>query len=162
MFSPNKGRAPGKWPVWLLGLALTLMFSTGLRAEEEAVTHEEAAETQEEESEDATPSTATYVQLEPRFTINYQQGGRLRYMTLALSLVVADSTAALEVNAHSDAIRHEVIMLVSSKTDSTFKSHDGREHLKEELRDRLREVLERETGKPLVEQVYITDMILQG
>lgn len=103
-----------------------------------------------------------YVQLEPNFTINYTDNNRLRYMTLAVSLAVGSNEAALDVNAHSDAIRHAIIMLVSAKTDDTFKTHEGREQLRQEILETVQALLEREVGEPLVTEVYITDMILQG
>jgi len=114
------------------------------------------------EDEEDTPVGDIYVPLEPNFTINYTDNNRLRYMTLALSLVVETNEAALDINAHSDALRHEIILLVSSKSDETFKTHEGREQLREELLERIQMVLEQEVGEPLVSQVYITDMVLQG
>ena len=112
--------------------------------------------------ENAPPAGNIYVPLEPNFTINYTDNNRLRYMTLALSLVVENNEAALDVNAHSDALRHEIIMLVSAKSDETFKTHEGRAQLRQELLKRVQSVLEQEVGDPLVSEVYITDMILQG
>ncbi|GGX47412.1 flagellar basal body-associated FliL family protein [Saccharospirillum salsuginis] len=112
--------------------------------------------------EDAPAAGTIYVPLEPNFTINYTDNNRLRYMTLALSLVVENNEAALDINAHSDALRHEIIMLVSSKSDETFKTHEGREQLRQELLERIQAILDQEVGAPLVSEVYITDMVLQG
>ena len=65
--------------------------------------------------DDMTPVGLTYVELEPNFTINYGQGSRLRYLQTSISLMVPSGEAALEVSAHSDAIRHEIIMLISAQ-----------------------------------------------
>lgn len=117
---------------------------------------------EDEDDEEGTPAGDIYVPLEPNFTINYTDNNRLRYMTLALSLVVDTNEAALDINAHSDALRHEIIMLVSSKSDEAFKTRQGREQLRQELLERIQTVLEQEVGEPLVSEVYITDMVLQG
>lgn len=142
-------RQPGRMCVWLLSLLLVAALCGSASAEDEA-------------DEDAIVPGDIYVQLEPNFTINYTDNNRLRYMTLAVSLVVETNEAALDVNANSDALRHEIIMLVSSKSDETFKTREGREQLRQELLERIRSVLEQEVDEPLVRDVYITDMILQG
>lgn len=104
----------------------------------------------------------TYVALEPEFTVNYGQGGRLRYLKAAVTLEVTNSVAALEVNAHSDAIRHEVIMLVSEQSVEEIRSPESRQKMQEELLKRLRALMERETDQPMVKNVLFTSFVVQG
>lgn len=143
-----------QWRPLRIGLITALMAFVGL------VCGSVLAE--DEADDEAIGNGSVYVQLEPNFTINYTDNNRLRYMTLAVSLAVENNEAALDVNAHSDAIRHEIIMLVSAKTDADFNTLEGREQLKQEVLERVQAVLEREVGEPLVSDVFITDMILQG
>lgn len=104
----------------------------------------------------------TYVALEPEFTVNYGQGGRLRYLKAAVTLEVTNNEAALEVNAHSDAIRHEVIMLVSEQSVEEIRSPESRQKMQDELLKRIRTLMERETDQPMVKNVLFTSFVVQG
>lgn len=105
-----------------------------------------------------------YVELEPNFTLNYGDmvGGRLRYLQTAITLQVADNLAALEVNAHADALRHAIIMHITAQDHDTVRSNSGRETMQEELLFELQRIMERETGEPMIERVLFTFFVLQG
>lgn len=103
-----------------------------------------------------------YVSLEPEFTVNYGQGGRLRYLKAAVSLAVPDDQAALEVNTHSDAIRHEIIMMISEQSGDEIRSAQSRREMQQELLERIRDFMEEETGAPQVQNVLFTSFIVQG
>lgn len=113
-------------------------------------------------AEDATATGPTYVELEPSFTINYGASSRLRYLQASISLLVPDGTAALEVSTHSDAIRHEIIMLISAQDRETLTSTAGRSELQVDLLERIQAYLEQETGAPQVDQVLFTAFVIQG
>lgn len=113
-------------------------------------------------AEDEGTTGPVYVALEPEFTVNYGEGDRLRYLQAAVTLQVADNNAALEVNVHSDALRHEIIMTISEQTAETIRSSQNRQIMQEELLDRLRALMEEETGEPMIEQVLFTSFVVQG
>lgn len=113
-------------------------------------------------AEDASVGGPTYVELEPSFTINYGAGSRLRYLQTSISLLVPSSAAALEVSSHSDAIRHEIIMLISAQDRDTLTSTQGRATLQEQLLERIQAYMEQETGAPQVDQVLFTAFVIQG
>lgn len=108
------------------------------------------------------PLGPNYVALEPEFTLNYGQGDRLKYVQLSVTLEVDDNNAALEVNAHADSIRHAVIMQFAREEESTLRSIEGRELIRERLLDRLREVMEREVGEAMIRKVLFTSIVVQG
>ncbi|MCH8530035.1 MAG: flagellar basal body-associated FliL family protein [Saccharospirillum sp.] len=105
-----------------------------------------------------------YVELEPNFTLNYGDmvGGRLRYLQTAITLQVADNAAALEVNAHADALRHAIIMHMTAQDHETVRTNQGRETIQEELLFELRRIMEQETGEPKIERVLFTFFVIQG
>lgn len=133
-------------PFHLLSLAVTLWCCLSLPAS----------------AEDAVATGPTYVELEPSFTINYGEGSRLRYLQASISLLVPDGTAALEVSTHSDAIRHEIIMLISAQDRETLTSTTGRSELQTELLEQIQGYMEQETGAPQVDQVLFTAFVIQG
>lgn len=105
-----------------------------------------------------------YVELEPNFTLNYGDmvGGRLRYLQTAITLQVADNAAALEVNAHADALRHAIIMHMTAQDHDRVRSNQGRETIQEELLVELQRIMEREAGEPMIERVLFTFFVVQG
>lgn len=127
---------------WVLVLALSL-FSLVAQAEDE-------------------PVGPNYVALEPQFTLNYGEGDRLKYVQLSVTLEVDNNAAALEVNAHSDSIRHAVIMQFAQEEEATLRSVEGRELVRERLLDRLRAVMEREVGEAMIRKVLFTSIVVQG
>lgn len=108
------------------------------------------------------PVGPNYVALEPQFTLNYGQGDRLKYVQLSVTLEVDNNAAALEVNAHSDSIRHAVIMQFAQEEEATLRSVEGRELVRERLLDRLRAVMEREVGEAMIRKVLFTSIVVQG
>ncbi|WP_157954353.1 flagellar basal body-associated FliL family protein [Saccharospirillum mangrovi] len=127
---------------WVL-VAVVSMFSLTVQAEDE-------------------PVGPNYVALEPQFTLNYGQGDRLKYVQLSVTLEVDNNNAALEVNAHSDSIRHAVIMQFAQEEEATLRSVEGRELVRERLLDRLRAVMEREVGEAMIRKVLFTSIVVQG
>lgn len=105
-----------------------------------------------------------YVELEPNFTLNYGDmvGGRLRYLQAAITLQVANNAAALEVNAHADALRHAIIMHMTAQQAETVRSNEGRETIQEELLFELQRIMEQETGEPMIDRVLFTFFVVQG
>lgn len=104
----------------------------------------------------------SYVDLEPAFTLNYGDPRRSRYIQASITLRVRDTAAALEVTAHSDAIRHLIIMLFSRQPDEKVRSSAGRDEILEQALRELQDLMSRETGKTLIDRVLFTAFILQS
>lgn len=103
----------------------------------------------------------SYVDLEPAFTLNYGDPRRTRYLQASITLRVRDSTAALEVTAHSDAIRHTIIMLFSRQPDEKIRSAGGRDEILEQALRELQDLMLKETGRTLIDRVLFTAFVLQ-
>lgn len=112
-------------------------------------------------ADEDTAVTAGYVELDPAFTLNYGDMRRTRYIQTTMTLRLSDSQTETEVKAHSDAIRHTIIMMFSEQTTETLKSTEGRDELLKQLTTELQNLMKRETGRPLIERVLFTTFILQ-
>ncbi len=114
-------------------------------------------------AEDSPASTGTdYVDLEPAFTLNYGDPRRIRYLQASITLRVEDTAAALDVTAHSDAIRHTIIMLFARQPEEKIKTSAGRDDILDQALQELQELMLKETGKTLIDRVLFTAFILQG
>lgn len=103
----------------------------------------------------------SYVDLEPAFTLNYGDPKRTRYLQASITLRVRDSAAALDVTAHSDAIRHTIIMLFSRQPTEKIKSSAGRDDILDQALRELQDLMLKETGRTLIDRVLFTAFVLQ-
>lgn len=112
----------------------------------------------------AVPSSTgpSYVDLEPAFTLNYGNAQRIRYVQTTITLRVRDSAAALDVTAHSDAIRHTIIMLFSRQPAEKIRSAAGRDEILEQALRELQDLMLKETGKTLIDRVLFTSFVVQA
>lgn len=104
---------------------------------------------------------ASYVELEPAFTINIGDLRRTRYIMATLSLRVIDSATELQVTEHNDAIRHILIMLFSEQTQDQLRTTEGRDQFLSQATKQIQDLMIRETGSPLIEMVLFTSFIMQ-
>ncbi len=88
---------------------------------------------------------AVYVALEPPFTVNLQGTGGNRYFQ----------------TRHLPVIRNDLVLLFSSKDAKELASVEGKERLRAEALAAVQKVLEVETGKVEVEQLFFTSFVMQ-
>ena len=104
----------------------------------------------------------SYVDLEPAFTLNYGNPKRTRYIQASITLRVRDSSAAIDVTAHSDAIRHTIILLFSRQPEEKIRTSSGRDEILEQALRELQDLMIKETGKTLIDRVLFTAFVLQS
>ncbi len=104
-----------------------------------------------------------YVNLTPTFVTNYgvSDTGRLRYIKADVTVRVANKEAEYATRYHLPALRNRLVLLLSRQDDSTISSSSGRETIKAEALQELREVLEEEEGEPHIEDLMFTNFVVQ-
>lgn len=102
-----------------------------------------------------------YLELEQAFTLNYGDLRRTRYIQTTMTLRLSDAQTELTVKAHTDAIRHTIIMQFSEQSSDTLKSTVAREEFLTQLTAELQDLMVKETGEPLIERVLLTTFIMQ-
>lgn len=104
---------------------------------------------------------AVYHQIRPPFIINFMVGDKSRYLQADVTLMMRDPTVLDAVTLHTPLIRDAVIDVLSNQDYLFLQTEDGKVALQEEMRRRVRELLARETGRPGIEQVFITNFVMQ-
>ncbi|HET8710089.1 MAG TPA: flagellar basal body-associated FliL family protein [Spongiibacteraceae bacterium] len=102
-----------------------------------------------------------YQVLEPAFVANYQSGGRPHYLQVSLAVMARDDAAIDAVKTHMPLLRNRVVMLLSGESFEQLQTDEGRVQLQQKLLTAIREILQKETGKPQVEQVFFTAFVMQ-
>lgn len=102
-----------------------------------------------------------YVELKPAFVANYGGPGAMRYVKADLAVRVEGGEAMAKVEHHAPQLRHHLVMLLSRQTDESLSTPEGKEALRQEALTAIRQVFEQEEGKPLVEDLLFTSLIVQ-
>jgi flagellar FliL protein len=132
-------------------------------AEEAAPAEGDGTEAEEDGAEAAqmVKPGAIYIPLKPAFVVNYGGAGRLKYIKADISLRLQDSTAANSVRHHMPYIRNNLMMLFSAQTDESISSQEGKEALRQEALQTVREVIQKEDQAEGVVDLYFNAFLIQ-
>ncbi|HLA30705.1 MAG TPA: flagellar basal body-associated protein FliL [Pseudomonas sp.] len=104
---------------------------------------------------------AIYEELVPAFVVNFKHQGRARYMQVSVALMVRDQVALDALKVHMPVLRNRLVMLFSAQDFAALMTPVGKEMLRQQATASVQELAEKETGKPTVEQVLFTNIVLQ-
>lgn len=122
----------------------------------------EAGDAEEGEGGAPTPNAgAIYVPLKPAFVVNYGGPGRLKYIKADISVRLQDPKAANSVRHHMPYIRNNLVMLFSAQTDESIASQEGKEALRREALEEVRNVLLQEDQQDGVIDLYFNAFLIQ-
>lgn len=129
-----------------------------------APAEDEAAPTEQAEAE--APKPAQYFSLAPSFVVNFTtdaDGKRTgpRYLKVDVDGVTRDAEMLAAVQTHTPMIRNALIMLFSRQRYEDLIAPEGKEKLRADALLEVQKVMEKETGKPVVEEVFFTNFIMQ-
>jgi len=93
----------------------------------------------------------------PGFVVNLFDPLGRRYIKLDMELELISPEVSKEIQAQNARIRDSMIMLLSSKTFNELSTQEGKHILRNEILDRLNQVL----GGPKVVRVFFTDLVIQ-
>jgi flagellar FliL protein len=116
----------------------------------------------QEEGEETVVVSSSYVDLKPAFVVNYGGVGRLRYLKADIALRVGNGDkGSSSVRQHMPYIRHALVMLMSRASEEDLSSMEGRELLRQNALEAVREVLLKEEGEHAVEDLLFNSFIVQ-
>lgn len=143
--------------IWI-GLAALLLSAGGVTY---ALLENSKARAGVGTTQESVKSPALYQPLEPAFTVNYAHDGRQRYMQASVVLMGRDATAMSALAEHLPLIRNRLVMLFSSAEFETLMTAEGKETLRTQATLAVQELMEQELGRPVIESVLFTNLVLQ-
>ncbi|MFO7604520.1 MAG: flagellar basal body-associated FliL family protein [Gammaproteobacteria bacterium] len=90
---------------------------------------------------------AEYVDLDPPFVVNLYSEREIKFAQVSAQVRVNGKQAVSALATHNPAIRHALVMLFSSKTPEQASSRQGKEELRTEAVETIRQVLEEQQVK---------------
>lgn len=131
------------WIVWMLALCLPMAAIA-------------------EESADGAAKVA-YITLSPPFVGNYGLDGsqKLKVYKADISLRVTGPEATNLLKANEPLVRNQLVMLFTQQPADGMSSVEAKEKLRQEALKQIQQVMNDETGKPVVEDLLFNNLIVQ-
>lgn len=104
---------------------------------------------------------ARYFKLGPELIVNFEGGGRARYLQLGIELMTYDQKALPALELHTPMLRNNLILLLSDKTYDELITREGKEQLAVAALEVVREAMTEHYGRPVVEMLYFTSFVMQ-
>jgi flagellar FliL protein len=105
---------------------------------------------------------AIYTPLDPPMVATFAaEDGGTRYVQLGLEAMARDQQSIDAIKKHAPALRNAFLLLLSSETYDAISTREGKERLRAQMLEQARGILERNTGKPAIEQLYFTSFVIQ-
>ena len=125
--------------------------------------HADKSDSKAETSEISAPvkQPAIYEELTPAFVVNFKHKGRARYMQVSVALMARDQAALDALKVHMPVLRNRLVMLFSSQDFEALITPIGKEMLLQQATASVQELAEKETGKPVIERLLFTNLVLQ-
>ena len=153
-----------KWLVIGLGIVLLVGLSVGTSIYAPADKTAESggdAKPKVEKSKHKEPKIAIYYKFDPPFVVNIQGQASSRFLQLTLEAMTYDQEVTTEIDKLMPVIRNNILLLLSSLTYEQVASLEGKQKLREDILKEIQNVLKDKIGKPGVEEVYLTSIVMQ-
>ena len=105
-----------------------------------------------------------YVGLEPDIVTNYagDNSKKLGYVRVAIEMMVADPSKIMDLEHHMPLLRATAIEIFGAQPEEKIRSLTGREYIRQQLLQKFKAVMKRETGKNVIENIMFTKYLRQG
>ncbi len=104
---------------------------------------------------------AYYFSLDPPFIVNFSGASRARFLQVSIEGLTRDSRVKEDITKHLPQVRNNLVLLLSSKTYEELNSMEGKAGLRKQVLKEIQKILEAETGKEGVENVFFTSFVMQ-
>lgn len=94
----------------------------------------------------ATTGQVNYFPMEPAFVVNVRDNNYMRFMQVGINLMTMDAEVVAAVQKHMAPIRHELVMLFSSRDINEVRAIETREKMRQEALAKIQSVLEHYAG----------------
>ena len=141
---PDKERIVKAWIMLLLALSLPVAALA-------------------EEAKEGEAPKVSYITLSPPFVGNYGLDGtpKLKVYKADVALRVTGDEAAKAVKANEPLIRNQLVALFAQQTTETMNNVEAKEKLRQEALKQTQQIMNDETGSPVVEDLLFNNLIIQ-
>ncbi|MBF7073374.1 flagellar basal body-associated protein FliL [Glaciecola sp. MH2013] len=108
--------------------------------------------------------TYAYIGLEPDIVTNYagDNSKKLGYVRVTIEMMVSEPNAIPNVEHHMPLLRATAIEVFGAQNEDRIRSLTGREDIRREVLQKFRDIMKRETGDDVIEDIIFTKYLRQG
>ncbi len=114
-----------------------------------------------EDDEDEGLSTPYYFSFDPAFVVNFMGKGRAKFLQVNIAGLTRDPAVKEDITMHFPHIRNNIVLLLSSKSYDELITPEGKELLRKEILVEVKKIIEKETGKEGIEDIFFTNFVMQ-
>ena len=101
-----------------------------------------------------------YFGFEPSIITNYVSvKKKMGYFRLTVELMIEDSSNYEVVEHHSPLLRDAIITIIGQQAEAKIKSINGRHEIQRLCEEKVKNLLTKETGKPLIKKLLFTQWL---
>lgn len=142
----------------IVGLLFFLLNSEGF---DKGSGEQLSAEQMQEEVEEIVPAGESFFYtIRPPFTVNFIASRHAKFLRVSVDLVVREQEGIDFIEKNLPFIKNDLVTIFSSKSFDELKTSEGKELLRDEALEKVKEVLVRETGKPWVTNILFTSFVM--
>ncbi|GGW70430.1 flagellar basal body-associated protein FliL [Alishewanella tabrizica] len=114
-------------------------------------------------AQEQSPAEVVYYGFDPDIVTNYVAENRrtLGYVRVSVELMLPNKEMLKTIEYHEPMILDTIIGILSKQPEQKIKSLTGREEVRLQILEQLKEVLKRETGQPMIQDVLFTKYLYQ-
>jgi flagellar FliL protein len=103
---------------------------------------------------EAVADEVVYHKLRPSIVTNLSGGPS--YIRCDVQVLIEDANRAEDVDRHTPALRHELLMLIAERDGSALSTPQGKESLRRDALAKFRRIMRQRSGKNTIEDLYFT------
>ncbi len=101
-----------------------------------------------------------YYGFEPSIVTNYVAvKKKMGYVRLTVELMIENSANYEVVEHHSPLLRDAIITIIGQQPEAKIKSINGRHEIQKLCEEKVKNLLTKETGKPLIKKLLFTQWL---
>ena len=110
-------------------------------------------------AEEEDKQKVVYYSLSPSLIANVQ--GSAKYARCDVQFMVKGEENLVDIQLHSPALRHELLLLLSDQQGKELKTPKGKEKFRKVALKALQKVMKNMAGKELIEDLFFTSFFVQ-
>jgi flagellar FliL protein len=105
-----------------------------------------------------------YVGLEPDIVTNYagDNSQKLGYVRVTIEMMVADPSTIIDIEHHMPLLRATAIEVFGAQPEDKIRSLTGRDEIRRKVLKEFKNIMKRETGEEVIENIIFTKYLRQG
>jgi flagellar FliL protein len=152
--------------VLLVGISVgtSVFFMSSMLRGKDAVAEQTSAVPAKHKQENDKPKEqkkAIYYKIDQPFVVNFQGPNGNRFLQVTIEMMTYDPDVVPAIEEHMPVIRNNLVFLLSSVNYDQISTLEGKQKLRADTLAEVQKVLKAKIGKPGVEEVYFTSIVMQ-